>query len=361
MISSQLLFLFSVLGAVNGIFLALYLFSRRSHRLSNRLLGALLLVIGLRTVKSTFYYFNPDLAAEFLQLGLSACLLIGPLTYLYVHSYLADLAQRAVNQQWRWHLLLSSLLIGVGLLFPYSQYSSTWFYFICGIHAYWFSYLLLTGKELWASRTLLLGVEKRVSRRNLLVLSIYFGSLLILIAYVSTSFTSYILGALSFTFSIHITILSYVLKNDAGTEEEKKEKYKNRKLSEKDAVALLESLNKVMLEQQLYLNPLLSLSLLAKKVGNLQTTISQVINENSGKSFNLYINEFRIQHAKKLLVTDAHLNMETVADRSGFNSNSTFFTAFKKIVGQTPASYRSAFAAGAAQASSHHSSEIMDP
>jgi AraC-like DNA-binding protein len=347
MISNQLLFLFSALGAVNGIFLALYLFSRRSHRMANRLLGTLLMAIGLRTAKSTFYYFNPDLAAEYLQLGLSACLLIGPLTYLYVHYHLADLAQRAASQQWRWHLLLSLILIGIGMIFPYSRYSSTWYYFICGIHAYWFVYLLLAGRELWVSRAVLLGV---VSRKNLLVLSVYFGSFLILAAYVSTPFTSYIVGALSFTFSIHITILSYVLQNELNTDEGKKEKYQNRKLSEKDARELMESLNKVMREQQLYLNPLLNLATLAKKVGNLQTTISQVINENSGKSFNLYINEFRIQHAQKLLVTDTHLNLELVAERSGFNSNSTFFTAFKKIAGQTPASYR-AFAAGAVSSS----------
>lgn len=335
MISSQLLFLFSALGAINGVFLALYLFSRRSNQLGNSLLAALLLAISIRTFKSTVYYFNPDLAVEFLKFGLSACLLIGPLTYLYVHSCLADLAQRAPSRYWHRHLVLALFLITAGIIFPYAEYPGSWYYFVCGIHAYWFLYLVLAGRELWASRSLLSGF-----RQKPLLFSVYFGSLLILIAYVTTAFTSYIVGALSFTFSIHLTILSYVLQN------EKKEKYQNRKMSEKDAAVLLASLDKVMSEQQLYLNPVLSLALLAKKVGNLQTTISQVINENSGKSFNLYINEFRIQHAKNLLVTDAHLNMELVAERSGFNSNSTFFAAFKKITGQTPASYRSAALAG---------------
>lgn len=338
MISSQLLFLFSALGAVNGIFLALYLFSRRSNRLANKLLGALLLAISIRTFKSTVYYFNPDLAVEFLQFGLSACLFIGPLTYLYVHSSLADLASRASSMHWHRHLLLTLFLIGVGIIFPYSQYPGSWYYFVCSIHAYWFLYLALAGRELWMARSLLLA-----SRQKLLLLSVYFGSGLILAAYVSTAFTSYIVGALSFTFSIHLTILSYVLQDES--DDKRKEKYQNRKLNEKDASALLASLDKVMHEQQLYLNPGLSLALLAKKVGNLQTTISQVLNENSGKSFNLYINEFRIQHAKNLLISDAHLNMDLVAERSGFNSNSTFFAAFKKVTGQTPASYRSSFMA----------------
>lgn len=308
------------------------------------MLGALLLAISFRTAKSAFYHFNPDLAVAFIQLGLSACLLIGPLTYLYVHSHLADVTGSAVSKHWRWHLVLPACLIGIAVLFPYSRNTSTWFYAICGIHAYWFSYLLLAGKQLWQARAVLGRVDGRFSRQTVLLLSVYFSSLLILVAYVSTPFTSYIVGALSFTFSIHITILTYIVKNETVDEAGKKEKYQNKKMSDDDIQILLDSLAKVMREQQLYLNPALSLAMLAKKVGNLQTTVSQVLNENLNKSFNLYINEFRIQHAKNLLITASHLNMELVAERSGFNSNSTFFAAFKKITGQTPASYRALFA-----------------
>ncbi|GLR13518.1 hypothetical protein GCM10007907_23080 [Chitinimonas prasina] len=174
---------------------------------------------------------------------------------------------------------------------------------------------------------------------------------MILIAYMSTPFTSYIIGALSFTFSIHLTALTFILQNDAKVDASKKERYQNRKLTEEDALSLLALLNQTMHEQQLYLNPNLSLALLAKKVGNLQTTVSQVLNEHLKKSFNLYINEFRIQHAKDLLINESHLNMELVAERSGFNSSSTFFAAFKKITGQTPASYRAALASEPSSAS----------
>lgn len=308
------------------------------------MLGALLLAIGVRTFKSTVYHFNSDLAVEFLQVGLSACLLIGPLTYLYVHCHLLDLAHSTASRQWRPHLLLSFFIIGMGIIFPYSRYPLAWHYFICGIHVYWSLYLLLAARRLWQARSLLFDAEAHISRQTLLLLSVYFSSCLILIAYISTPLTSYIVGALSFTFSVHITILAYVLRNEAKVDIVKKEKYQNRKLKDEDALALLEALNQAMREQQLYLNPNLSLALLARKVGSLQTTISQVINENLSKSFNHYINEFRIQHASDLLLNESHLTMELVAERSGFNSSSTFFAAFKKITGRTPASYRAAFA-----------------
>lgn len=332
MISSQILFLFSALGAVNGVLLALYLFTRRTHRLANGMLGALLLAISVRTGKSTFYYFNPDISADFIQIGLSACLLIGPLTYLYLHCHLADSAQKTVNRRWRWHLVPPVLVIAVGLLFPFSSYSTIWRDAILGMHLYWFGYLLLGGRELWEAR-----------HKAPLPLNVYFGSALILVAYLSTPMTSYIVGALSFTFSIHLTILVFILGADTKPGAAKKERYQNSKLGADEADALLTALNQVMDEQQLYLNPNLSLAQLAKKVGNLQTTVSRVINERLDKSFNHYVNEYRIQHAQHLLVNQIHLNMDLVAERSGFNSNSTFFAAFKKITGQTPANYRAAF------------------
>lgn len=349
MISSQLLFFISALGAVNGIFLACYQFSRTSHRLTNCLLGALLLAIGFRTAKSTLYYFNPDLAVDILQIGISACLLIGPLSYLYVRSHLADMASGASVTQWRAHLFPAIGAIGIGLVFPYSRYPHIWHYSIPAIHVYWMLYLLLAGKALWQSLGLLTGADGRISRHSYLVLSVFISSCLILAAYATTPFTSYIVGAISFTVSMHISFLTYILQQDARTESVKQEKYRNRKLSEDNANVLLEALNRAMCEQRLYLNPDLSLLLLSKKVGALQTTVSQAINEKLNKSFNQYINEFRIQHAQQLLTDESHLTMELVAERSGFNSNSTFFTAFKKIAGQTPASYRAASAAGTAK------------
>ncbi|MBC3875169.1 AraC family transcriptional regulator [Undibacterium flavidum] len=342
MFAGHLLFLFSALGAINGLFLAIYFFSRRPHRLANSMLGALLLVIAVRTAKSTLYFFNRDLAVEFLQIGLSACLLIGPLTYLYVHYHLVEFRQAVSGHEWRWHLSWPFFVIALGCFFPYSEYRIIWRYSIYGIHAVWFSYLLAAAWQLWRSRAILFDDVAPMSRNTFLLLSVFCSSGVILIAYVTTPLTSYIVGALSFTFSVHITVIAFMLRKEALVDAGKKEKYQNRKLTEDDALKLLASLNQVMHEQQLHLHPNLTLALLAKKTGSLQTTVSQVLNDRLNKSFNLYVNEFRIEDAKKLLLNEPHLNMELVAERCGFNSNSTFFAAFKKITEQTPASYRAA-------------------
>ena len=61
-------------------------------------------------------------------------------------------------------------------------------------------------------------------------------------------------------------------------------------------------------------------------------------------SFFDYLNQYRIQYARELLTrldgqSNAILN---IAFTVGFNSNSAFYAAFKKNVGQTPAEYRRA-------------------
>ena len=345
MISRQFLFLFSALGAINGIFLACYFFSRRPYRMADLMLGALLLAIGVRTGKSTFFYFNPDLAVEFLQFGLSACLLIGPLTYLYLQHYLADANDRDAGRQWRWHLGFAFLVVGLGVLFPYAQYRSFWRCCTYGIHAYWGTYLVASAWQLWQARESLQDATGRVARQAIVPLSVYFSSCLILACYISTPVTSYIVGALSFTFSVHMTVLVLLLRRQSAGDTIKKEKYLNRKLSDADALALLASLDQTMREQKLHLNPNLSLAMLAKKIGSVSTTVSQVLNDRLNKSFNHYVNEYRIAEAKQLLVEAPHFNMDMVAERCGFNSSSTFFAAFKKVAGQTPASYRAALTA----------------
>ncbi|MGH8855337.1 MAG: helix-turn-helix domain-containing protein [Telluria sp.] len=340
MIARQLLFLFSALGAINGIFLAVYFFSRRPRCLADCMLGALLLAVGVRTAKSAFLFFNPAIALEFRQLGLSACLLIGPLTYLYVRYFLAGLAQQPAGQQWRWHLGLSFLLIGIGVAFPYSAYRPAWNFSSHAIHAFWLCYLLAAGKLLWQTRRECFHAGHRMPTSTLLLLSVFAGSCIMLAAYASTPFTSYIVGALSFTFSLHVAVMVFLLRKETLTPSDAKQKYRNSRLTDEDVLAVLATLEELMTGQKSYLNPNLSLAQLAKRAGCTQALLSQVLNDKLNRSFNTYVNEYRIAEAKQLLTDEPQFNLDIVAERCGFNSSSTFFSSFKKVVGQTPASFR---------------------
>jgi AraC-like DNA-binding protein len=60
------------------------------------------------------------------------------------------------------------------------------------------------------------------------------------------------------------------------------------------------------------------------------------------KHFFDFINEYRINDAKKLLKdpTKKEITVLEILYQVGFNSKSSFYTAFKKATNQTPTAYR---------------------
>ena len=63
------------------------------------------------------------------------------------------------------------------------------------------------------------------------------------------------------------------------------------------------------------------------------------------QSFNDYRNELRVKHAKQLIREGKarELSLEGIALQSGFSTRNTFFTAFKKIEGETPSAFSAKF------------------
>lgn len=93
---------------------------------------------------------------------------------------------------------------------------------------------------------------------------------------------------------------------------------------------------------QKYLDPYLSLDSLADELEIGTSSLSKMINTYGGSNFSDYINKLRVEEAKKLL-GDAEFDAYTIVAiglECGFNSKSTFYTAFKKFMFQTPTAYR---------------------
>jgi AraC-like DNA-binding protein len=95
-----------------------------------------------------------------------------------------------------------------------------------------------------------------------------------------------------------------------------------------------------MTNEKLFLNPHLKLSDLATEVNISAHQLSQILNENVGKNFSEFINEYRINEACLLLFTHENLSIDGIGYEVGFNSKSTFFAAFKKQKGVTPAIFQ---------------------
>jgi len=109
-----------------------------------------------------------------------------------------------------------------------------------------------------------------------------------------------------------------------------------------DQVELLQKeVQKAVVGERLYLDPLLNLPALSEKVGLGTHELSFVLNQGFGKNFYQYINELRVEEAKRLLEAPEFRDkdMASIAIHAGFNSRTTFYAAFKKIAGMTPKAY----------------------
>lgn len=103
-----------------------------------------------------------------------------------------------------------------------------------------------------------------------------------------------------------------------------------------------QKVEKVMQVEQLYLNPNITLSELAKKLKTNPSILSKVINSGFNQNFNDFINAQRVQDVQEKMQQKGyeHYTLMSIAFDSGFNSKSTFNRAFKKFAGMSPREFQ---------------------
>ena len=338
--SQQLLFFFSALGAFNGLLVGFYfLFFAKPKHLSNTFLGALFLALSVRVGKSVFFYFYDSIADAYIQFGLFACWLIGPFLFYYVRSAIAPNpslkkeASVAIGA-------LAGLSIAVNLIFSWSLYLDLWGYFVKIIYLQWLFFVILSGWVLHNNRKSWFFKSKNRPFKIWLS-SIFFGNLIICVAFNTGNYTSYIVGALSFSFVFYalILLLLFYKRRDELIYLETK-KYQSNKLDAAEARAIRDQLEQFIKKDRLFLDSNLSLKKVSELLKVSPLKVSQTLNEYCNTNFNDYINTFRIGAAMKMIVTQKDYTFEAIAMDCGFNSKSTFYTAFKKQTGMTPLNFR---------------------
>lgn len=110
-------------------------------------------------------------------------------------------------------------------------------------------------------------------------------------------------------------------------------------LTNENVSAIAEAVQRLFVEDKLYLDSKLKLSDVARHVGTNRTYLSRYFNQEQGLTFYDYVNKFRIAYAEELLVS-TELNLTSVAEKSGFNSLSTFRRVFGSIHDCSPTEYR---------------------
>ncbi|MES2811565.1 MAG: AraC family transcriptional regulator [Bacteroidota bacterium] len=110
----------------------------------------------------------------------------------------------------------------------------------------------------------------------------------------------------------------------------------------KEITSQIEFIKKYVLENEPYLEPSLTIQELAKQVNIPARDLSVLINHHMNLHFFDFINEYRIQKAMQILKnpSKSKLTILEILYEVGFNSKSSFNTAFKKHTNQTPTEFR---------------------
>jgi AraC-like DNA-binding protein len=359
MLQSYALFFFAALGSFNGLALSTYLLWREPVSRAQQWLGVLVLMLSLRTGKSVVYFFWPQIPKIYLQLGLTACFLIGLCLLGFVRAW-ADPRGERTRRDKLWLALVAAAALGFGWAFPYAEYRDLWrWHVIHVIELVWLACLLLSAWVFFRNRAQTpmqsqvesAGQVQAASRllRRAEVGSVIVGVALIWLAYATVGFTSYIVGALTFTVLLYFSaMVAFTQRGGAVGAAElsgaapqlSTEPYQDRKIEAEQAERDLTALHALMAHEQLYQQANLTLPKLARRLGMPPARLSQLLNDNHKTPFKQYLTQWRIKAAKQLLQAKDPLPMERIAEATGFLSMSTFYSSFKKAEGTTPAAWR---------------------
>lgn len=348
-----------------GIFL--FALNRKKNN-SLFLLGIFLMVSGLSSLSDIFEVFSLYVNNKYLNvLSFNFLWLMPTLLYLYVERVSIEKIKSKT------YLLLIpgifDFLLNIGLIFfPIKIYQTVHnsliygLFELCGL-IYLCVLIPIIYKKIVRHSKILKNQYSSIENRELkwLLVVIQLLVLLFLFSILSTiffpGFISELILSLSGLFitfwiayngllqqtSVNLSVVKTLKSKESNIQSIDTEESLNKEqeLIEEKTDKYEEIFNKVeelLGEEKLYLNPDLTVAIIANKIGEHPRTVSRSINIISQENFNRFINKYRVEEAKELFKTKEkeHLNIEGIGIEAGFNSNSAFYTAFKKELNLTP-------------------------
>lgn len=125
-----------------------------------------------------------------------------------------------------------------------------------------------------------------------------------------------------------------------GTVHVSNESYSKSHLNGMNLDNLASQLDGMMAKEKLYCDEDINLPRLSQALGITPHQLSQFLNQHYSKNFNSFINGYRVEDAKKLLIEETDRNTLSIALAVGFNSYSAFHSAFRRSTGISPAEFR---------------------
>ena len=363
----RLISLFSFLIAFQLLFVGIFLITHpKGNRRNNILLGTIFLLMAWNMGDLTLQVYGVDFKWNFLMhIDDGFLLLYGPIFYLYARGVIfRDFRLSGAHLLHLIpYLLLTASLLSFGSLMPETteeilSNNLPWQFYSIGavIYTHFFVYLGLTYKTLWRYRKIIKNEYSQIDQINLDWLSFSLNSfgLLTIISLIHNFialaknvyvFMVTLILLLIFIFYFVNTVILKALRQPeifAGIAKNETSKYLGSNLTPDQIEEYKQQLLALLRTDKPFLNPQVSLSDLSERLSLSSKHLSQVINQSFDKNFFDFINSYRIQEVQKILKEsgDDKLTVLEAMYEAGFNSKSSFNTAFKKETGQTPSEFR---------------------
>lgn len=356
-----------VIGIAQAIFLFFILWNKKENRFATRFLAITMFVFAFDLLGGVFFLAGYiEYIPWFLGLNSAFPYLYGPLIYLYLiflihkqetfefHDYLhlapfvliqvygffffyfegaeyqISLLDYTIEQPWHIKLIGMGIPVSGIIYLFFTVYETIKFNKkiknslsnIEGLDISWLLYLIFGTGIIWLVVLLsytLNNVYGDAMQANLLI-------------YVTLSIFLY-------TFAIKSYRQPQLVSNDI---EVSKPYYKSG-LSETKANEFLKRIIDHMKRDKPFLDPKLNLSQLSENLNISSHNLSETINTKLNQNFYDFINSYRVEEVKRLIEDDRNSVYSILAHgfEAGFTSKSSYYSAFKKFTGITPAKFRS--------------------
>jgi AraC-like DNA-binding protein len=363
-----------IIGAAQGLMLSIFLSRKKENRSANRLLSVLMLIFAIDLLIG-IYIITGAYLEDPTFIGISQALpyLYGPGIFLYV--YLLSHKKDGFRKTYWLHAIPFLLVQLYGLFFFYfepMEYKilictntdqQPWHLAIIGdlIPLHGCTYVFFTIREVLRYNRRLKESYSNIDKINLnWLLYITSGTALIWVIvilsytlnfiygddlqanvfiYISLSVFLYTFGFKSLRQPETIILEEGVIQN---IEDKNQVSYKKSGLADEKAEEMHQKLLHLMNTEKPFLDNKLSLSQLSERLNISTHNLSEVINRKQNQNFYDFINKYRVEEVQRLLQEDkqAAFSILAIGFDAGFSSKSAFYTAFKKITGETPAQYR---------------------
>ncbi|MGB8193278.1 MAG: helix-turn-helix domain-containing protein [Chitinophagaceae bacterium] len=369
-------------GAAQGLFLSVYLFAKPENRHANKWLAFLLTVISLHLIEYAAGITGLTLQYPiFIAITYPLLFCMGPLYYIYCRCLL----DKSYKTTFKTILhFLPSLIVLLVMMPFYSMSDEAKVSFMSGVAqggimkipagqlVFMGAHVAQTVAYIFASSRFIGNKEEELKEysSNVVVVkklewlkafslyfSIYFllyfivvvllgfiNSYQVQLDYVLLLITSISIYAIGYSAISNPEIFKAFPEFELQSLESNKETPINNSRNSNRFPELKEKLIQFMDSNKPYLKSDLKISDLAESLSVPAYQLSQLINDEFLVNFYDFINKYRVEEAKKLLVEDTrNYKILAIAYEVGFNSKATFNRVFKKFTDLTPSEFKEKF------------------